>query len=152
MTTIDTPDTLNVLPSWQMGSSLRAGDLNILSEWQRWLYDAIDGIPAVPVLRPAYRWTLVASGIETRYYGELALVHQYRYLIYKGWNPNQETPPGGKIATVRGWLPENEATLSDADGGWVTIDLTQYDWLLIGVPYHVFGVQYAMESDLPYEF
>jgi hypothetical protein len=152
MTTIDTPDTLATLPSWQMGSSLRAADLNTLSAWQRWLHDAMDGLPASSLLRPAYRWDLVASGIVTRYYGSLALLHQYRYLIYRGWDPYSESAEGVKIATVQGWLPENEASLPEANGGWITVDLTQYDWMMVGLPYHIHNARYAMESDQPYEF
>jgi len=42
MTIIDTPDTLNTLPVWSVLGSLRAADLNILSEWLRWLFEAAD--------------------------------------------------------------------------------------------------------------
>ena len=153
MTITNTPDTLNTLPVWSVLGSLRAADLNILSEWQRWLYEAADGLPASPLLRPAYRWDLVRSGIVTRYYGDLALIHQHRYLVYREWDyEDQDSPQGAKIKTVNGWVKPNEASLADASEQWVTVDLTQYDWLFIGMPYHITGVKYAVESDLPYEF
>lgn len=153
MTTIDTPDTLAVLPSWQMGGSLRANDLNILSAWQRWLYDAADGLPASPVLRPAYRWDLNFSGVIERNYGDLCLIHQYRYLIFRQWHKDDpEVPEGAKLSTINGWSEENEESLPDASEQWLTVDLAQYEWLLVGVPYYVIGARYAMESDQPYEF
>ena len=153
MTTIDTPDTLNTLPVWSVLGSLRAADLNILSEWQRWLYEAADGLPASPLLRPAYRWDLVTTGVVVRHYGDLSLVRQYRYLIYREWDRDDlDAPQGAKIKTVNGWAQENEASLADASDQWVTVDLSQYDWLFVGMPYYVTGARYAMESDVPYEF
>ena len=153
MTTTSTPDTLPTLPSWQMGSSLRANDLNILSNWQRWLYEAADGLPASPLLRPAYRWDLSFSGVVRRFYGDLCLIHQHRYLVYKAWPPNDlDAPTGTKIRTVNKWLPDFVASVPAATEGWVTVDLTQYEWLLVGVPYYIVGARYAMESDSPYEF
>lgn len=150
---IETPDTLATLPSWQMGSSLRAADLNVISDWQRWLYDATDGLPASQIIRPAYRWDLSMAGIVVRHYGDLVLIHQYRYLIYRAWPKDDlDAPTGSKIKTISGWLPENEASLPDATEGWVTVDLSQYDWLLVSVPYYITGVRYAVESDQPYEF
>lgn len=150
---IDTPETLPVLPTWQMGGSLRAADLNVLSNWQRWLYDAADGIPASPLVRPAYRWDLNFSGIVVRNYGDLVLIRQYRYLIYHEWDRDDlDAPQGAKIKTVNGWAQANEASLADASEQWVTVDLSQYDWLFIGMPYYVTGARYAMESDVPYEF
>jgi len=153
MTIIDTPDTLNTLPVWSVLGSLRAADLNILSEWQRWLYEAADGLPASPLLRPAYRWDLTFSGEVERRYGDLALIHQHRYLVYLEWGyDNPDAPQGAKIKTVNGWAKTKEESLADASEQWVTVDLSQYDWLFIGMPYHITGAKYAVESDVPYEF
>ena len=153
MTITDTPDTLNTLPVKAARGSLRAADLNVLSEWQRWLYEAADGLPASPLLRPAYRWELVTTGVAVRHYGDLSLVHQHRYLVYREWDHDDpDAPQGAKIATVNDWAKENEASLADASEQWVTVDLTQYDWLFVGMPYYVIGARYAMESDVPYEF
>ncbi len=146
-----TTSTLPTLPVWQMGGSLRANDLNVLSDWQRWLYEAADGWPASPLLRPAYRWDLSFSGIVERFFGDLSLVHQHRYLVYRDWLPS-DNPGGVKIATIGGWQPANEASLVSTEGQWVTVDLTQYDWLFVGMPYIIANARYATESDVPYEF
>lgn len=151
MTTTDTSDSLPTLPSWQVGSSLRAADLNVISDWQRWLYDAIDGWPASTLLRPAYRWDLSFSGIVQRFFGDLCLVHQHRYLIFRDWQP-EDDPGGVKVLTVGGWEPVNEVSLPESAGAWVTVDLSQYDWMLVGLPYLIRNARYALESDQPYEF